>query len=252
MSNYKENTTNIDKIVDLSRKDRNTSLSATRPNVPMKELPVDVDNLRLRLADLQSRYDPTDNANFIRQNAMANEIQRLKKLVNLSSNKGTFEDMTESINKTLIQRIAEGLVRVEDILEDNQVYGGIGEGDRKAIKDAFYNAMERGWRYDDIIDSLVERCKLEGSLKETTIGVVSPATSIPTAPKPVGTSTQTPNAISQVAPAANINIGGQQITKPTTQQDLDNLTKSLEKTMKDPNFNKDFSTLLAKVMQKGM
>lgn len=252
MNINKENTADIDQIVDLSRKDKNTSLSATRPNMPMKELPVDIDNLHLRLADLQSRYDQSDNTDYLRQIAMAKEIQRLKKLIYQSSSKGTFENMTESINKTLIQRIAEGLVRVEDILEGKQVYGGIGEGDRKAIKNAFYDAVERGWRYDDIIDSLVERCKLEGTLQETTIGVVSPATSIPTPPKPAGTSPQTPNAISQVAPAANVQIGSQQINKPTTQQDLDNLAKGIEKTMKDPNFNKDFSTLLAKVMQKGM
>lgn len=215
-----------------------------------------LDNLRLQLEILESRLDPNyksigNHQVWIQQQAIADQISNLREQINQLASEGTFETMTESVELSLLKRIAEGLVRIEDILEGNQVYGGINDVDRKAIKDAFYSAMERGWQYDDIVDSLVEGVKVEVNLREASIGTISPLPKLPTIPKPAATAPQTPQAISQVQPAANVQIStGSTTTDPAATTDPKELAKAIDQKLRDPNVNKEFSQLLAKVMQR--
>lgn len=164
----------------------------------------------------------------------------------------------DTTDQKLVRLVAEGLVRIDDIYNDRKVYGGITVESRYQLKKVIDTAIKQGIEYQDIVESLTVYFT-----KLNEIGPIGPITGMAKPgqpPKPAGTSPQTPNAISQVAPAANVSIGSQQVSnpntqqdnKPTTQQDLNDLAKGLEKTMKDPNFNKDFSSLLAKVLQKGM
>jgi hypothetical protein len=216
----------------------------------------DLDNLQLQLEILESRLDPnyqsvSNHEVWIQQQAIANQISSIREQINQLASKGTFETMTESVELSLLKRIAEGLVRIEDILEGNQVYGGINEVDRKAIKDAFYDAMERGWQYDDIVDSLVEGVKVEVDLREASIGAIGPIAKLPTVPKPAATAPQTPQAITQVPPAANVQIStGSTTAEPNAAVDPNELAKAIDQKLRDPNVNKEFSQLLAKVMQR--
>lgn len=243
----------IAQLKGVMKHDHAPNLRRPLGTTPHKEMPVDVDNLKLQLRDLESRFNPDyqysdDHKVWVRQQAIADQISKLKTLIRQSQGKGTFENMTESIEQSLLKRIAEGLVRIEDILEGNEVYGGINDTDRKAIKDAFYDAMGRGWQYDDIVESLVEGVKIEVNLREASIGTIGTIPKIPTVPKPASTAPQTPQAITQVPPAANVQISGTPVQN--TPVDPKELEKAIDQKLRDPNVNKEFSQLLAKVMQK--
>jgi hypothetical protein len=67
--------------------------------------------------------------------------------------------MIDSISSTLLNRIVEGLVRVNDIVEDKNVYGGITENERHFIKQSVNDLLESGIDYHDSVDSLVEYFK---------------------------------------------------------------------------------------------
>lgn len=155
----------------------------------------------------------------------------------------------KGINPKLARRIAEGLVRVDDILNNGYVYGGISDQDRQRIRETIDSAQQLGIDYTDAVNSLVEYLADEVKIME--IGPIMPVTGMTRpaqAPKPAATA-QTQQAVTPPGAAANVNVSGQ---STTTQPEIDQqqLIKIMGDRIKDPNVSKDFAELLAKVMQR--
>ena len=151
-----------------------------------------------------------------------------------------FHDLYSTIDSKLAERISQGLVRVIDIVEDRQVYGGINDNDREAVKAVYRRGLQEGIDPSDLI------LTIESLVQEVTIPPVgSTAPAVPQPPKPPGTAPMTARAPAEPEPAANVQIGQQQ--QPVNPQ---NLEKEIGDKLKDPTFGKDFAELLARVMQR--
>jgi len=116
--------------------------------------------------------------------------------------------MIDSISSTLLNRIVEGLVRVNDIVEDKNVYGGITENERHFIKQSVNDLLESGIDYHDSVDSLVEYFKDQKYVRSINeVGVVG------TVGQSAGQAQTTPSASAgQAAPTTSAG----QTTPPTT------------------------------------
>jgi len=155
-----------------------------------------------------------------------------------------FDRIADNINPLLRQRINTGLVRIEDIIADRRVYGGISKSDRNIVKSLYEQALHSGIDKSDAIYNIE-------SLIQEIITPVTTSRSI-TPPKPTGTAPMTAQAITPPSPAANVQIGQQSSSTQTTTLNPKDLEKSINDRLQDPKFGQDFATLLAKVMQKGM
>jgi hypothetical protein len=115
--------------------------------------------------------------------------------------------MIDSISSTLLNRIVEGLVRVNDIVEDKNVYGGITENERHFIKQSVNDLLESGIDYHDSVDSLVEYFKDQKYVRSINeVGVVG------TVGQSAGQAQTTPSASAgQAAPTTSAG----QTTPPT-------------------------------------
>lgn len=153
-----------------------------------------------------------------------------------------FENLNEVLSEDLTTRIQNGLVRLEDIIEGNNVYRGITEQDLAAIMQAYEHGIAEGIEHHDLIESLKTIIGEIGPIMPTTTPMRTP-----TAPKPAGTAPMTPQATAQTPSAANVQIGTQPNTTTVNPQ---NLEKELGDRLKDPTFGKDFAELLARVMQR--
>lgn len=158
-------------------------------------------------------------------------------------------DLYQGINPKLAKRIAEGLVRVDDILNNGYIYGGISNEDRQRIRETIESAEKLGIEYADAVNSLVEYLADEVKIME--IGPIMPVTSMtkPGQPPKPAPGAQTQQAVAPVGAAANVNVTGQN-TSSQPQLSQQELIKAMGDRMKDPNVSKDFAELLAKVMQR--
>ena len=160
----------------------------------------------------------------------------------------SFENIQESLTKDLIKRITSGLVRVQDIVDNRSLFGGITESDRSFINNIYKQGISEGIDPDDVVTSLETLLVSEEFIAEISpIAPITPVPKLPTTPKPPGTAPMTTQAVSQTQPAANVQVGQQPNTQPINPQ---NLEKEIGNKLKDPTFGKDFAELLAKVMQR--
>ena len=117
------------------------------------------------------------------------------------------------IDSKLVSRIAMGLVRIQDIVENRWVYGNISDSDRTAIQKMYTESVDAGLDHIDSSIGLFEFFKKqhEESLNEiTTIGTT-------------GTSNTTSNVANTTPTSA-----GTVTNKPMSQQGIDALGQMLK------------------------
>lgn len=162
-------------------------------------------------------------------------------------------DLKESISHDLITRIARDLVRVQDIIANKKIYGGITESERQAIKETYARAHSNNISKQDIFDSIVELCR--SHLNE--ISPVMPVTAMSTAsnqvnksPAAAATGAQTNRPVTPADTAANISMQLKSLNPQELQRGIDAAMR------KDPNLskniNKSFADVLAKMVKPGM
>ncbi len=63
---------------------------------------------------------------------------------------------TQKLSAGLVKRISEGLVRIEDILHDREIYGAITATERETIKSMVKESVRTGLSVEDSVLSLSE------------------------------------------------------------------------------------------------
>ncbi len=144
----------------------------------------------------------------------------------------------------LVSRITENLVRIQDIVENRRIYGGISEQDRNAIRGLYQQGRRLGIEHNDLVESIRNYIMEIGPIMPVT--AMSTTTPAKTATAATAPGTQTARPVNQPQPAANISIQQQPTTNPKE------LEKAISDRMKDPKFGTDFAQLLAKMLQKGV
>jgi hypothetical protein len=120
------------------------------------------------------------------------------------------------INTKLLNRIVEGLVRIDDIVEDRDVYGGISQDERDIIKQSISESIDAGIDYGDSISALVEYFKHQQFVRAINeVGVIGTVGSTPAtgaAPAPSAGAVTKPPIGQPTANAAPTSAGT--VTKP--------------------------------------
>jgi len=99
------------------------------------------------------------------------------------------------INTKLLNRIVEGLVRIDDIVKDRDVYGGISQEERNAIKQSIIESIDAGIDYNDSVSALVEYFKHQQFVQAMNeVGVIGTVGSTPAPGTPPATGTPAPSA----------------------------------------------------------
>lgn len=162
-----------------------------------------------------------------------------------SKNNNVFaiENISESITPNLMFRIVNDLVRIEHIVQDRQVYGGIKESEKNLIKEAVRFGLKNNINEEDVYQSLVEYFRQ--SLNE--IGPIMPVTGMTTANSkpPAQTAVagaQTNRPVTPTEPAANVAV---QLKSLNPQELEKNIGTMLQK---DPNLSKDINKSFASVL----
>jgi hypothetical protein len=127
------------------------------------------------------------------------------------------------IDSKLVSRIAMGLVRIQDIVENRWVYGNISDSDRTAIQKMYTESVDAGLDHNDSSIGLFEFFKKqhEESLNEiTTIGTTGTT----------GTSNTTSNVANTTPTSA-----GTVTNKPISQPGIDALGQMLKSAGLNPS-----------------
>jgi len=125
------------------------------------------------------------------------------------------------IDSKVVSRIAMGLVRIQDIVENRWVYGNISDSDRAAIQKMYNESVDSGLDHNDSSFGLFEFFKQqhEEKLNEiTTVGTT-------------GTGGATAGNVANTAPASNSTV----TNKPVTQQGVDALGQMLKSAGLNPS-----------------
>jgi hypothetical protein len=125
------------------------------------------------------------------------------------------------IDSKVVSRIAMGLVRIQDIVENRWVYGNISDSDRAAIQKMYNESVDAGLDHNDSSLGLFEFFKQqhEEKLNEiTTVGTT-------------GTGGVTDGNVANTAPASNSTV----TNKPVTQQGVDALGQMLKSAGLNPS-----------------
>lgn len=135
-----------------------------------------------------------------------------------SGNPGT---SSTAVSESLMNRVVKNLVRIQDIVENKKVYGGLDTADRRLIVHSIKESMRGGLSFEDALTAMVEEFKQNISEVGTigTVGTVgaNPATTAPGAPAKPGT---TANA----APAAQSTVK----SEPMSSQGIEALGQVLK------------------------
>jgi hypothetical protein len=152
--------------------------------------------------------------------------------------------LPKNFDSKLVSRISENLVRIQDIVENRRVYGGISEQDRDTIHTLYQQGRQLGIEHNDLVESIRNYIMEIGPIMPVT--AMSTTSPVKTATATTAPGTQTARPVNQPQPAANISIQQQPTTNPKE------LEKAISDRMKDPKFGNDFAQLLAKMLQKGV
>lgn len=128
------------------------------------------------------------------------------------------------IDSKVVSRIAMGLVRIQDIVENRWVYGNISDCDRAAIQKMYNESVDSGLDHNDSSFGLFEFFKQqhEEKLNEiTTVGTTGTS----------GTGGATDGNVANTAPASNSTV----TNKPVTQQGVDALGQMLKSAGLNPS-----------------
>lgn len=159
-------------------------------------------------------------------------------------NKSNIAENLESVVSTsLMTRITEGLVRIEDIANDRRVYGGVTAEEKQAIKQALMLGKKDNIATDDLVESLVEYFRQH--LNE--IGPIMPVTgmgqsTIKPAAQTAAPGTQTQRPVTPAAAAANVAMSIQSMNQQDLEKGIGDYLK------KDPNFAKTVNTSFANIL----
>lgn len=104
---------------------------------------------------------------------------------------------TGSISESVKDRIVGNLVRIEDIVEGQKVYGGLTDDDRRLIKHEIKESMRHGMTLEDAVMSMIEEFKNARLNELASIGAIGPGGK---APAPAATTTPA-TAANVAAPA---------------------------------------------------
>jgi len=128
-----------------------------------------------------------------------------------------------NISSKLISRIATGLVRIDDIVENRQVYGGIALTDSNTIKQMVDESIAAGLDYDDTLIALQEYFTQQRDYKLNEVGTVGTVAT-----------TGTPTT-GNVANAAPTSAGSVSSVKPITPQEIDSFGAMLKNAGLNPS-----------------
>jgi len=92
---------------------------------------------------------------------------------------GSSQTNVGSISESVKDRIAGNLVRVQDIVEGQKVYGGLSDNDRRLIKHEIKESMRFGLTLEDAIMSMIEEFKSSKLEELASIGAVGPGGKAP-------------------------------------------------------------------------
>lgn len=166
-----------------------------------------------------------------------------KSLANKSQQSINFDRVVESIDRKILQRIVEGLVRVEDIVENKPVYGGISKDQRLVIANLLETSGQN-IKQKDIIEEFT-------AYLETCVFEAIPPTPLtptpgyqPPKPAPGAQTRQAVPPVQPVQPAANLAIASQTMDPEKFKRDIANKLKT------DPKAGEEFATLLSRLLQK--
>ena len=128
-----------------------------------------------------------------------------------------------NISSKLISRIAGGLVRIDDIVENRQIYGGIALTDSVAIKQMVDESVAAGLDYDDTLIAIQEYFAQQKDTELNEVGTIGTVgtTGLPTA--------------ANVANTAPTSAGTVTSTKPITPQGIDSIASMLKNAGLNPS-----------------
>lgn len=125
------------------------------------------------------------------------------------------------IDSKVVSRIAMGLVRVQDIVENRWVYGSISDSDRAVIQQMYNESVDAGLDHNDSSLGLYEFFKKQHEEKLNEVGTVGT----------VGTTGAPTGNVANTAPAAT----GTVTNKPMSQQGVDALGQMLKSAGLNPS-----------------
>lgn len=125
------------------------------------------------------------------------------------------------IDSKVVSRIAIGLVRVQDIVENRWVYGSISDSDRAVIQQMYNESVDAGLDHNDSSLGLYEFFKKQHEEKLNEVGTVGT----------VGTTGAPTGNVANTAPAAT----GTVTNKPMSQQGVDALGQMLKSAGLNPS-----------------
>lgn len=125
------------------------------------------------------------------------------------------------IDSKVVSRIAMGLVRIQDIVENRWVYGSISDSDRAVIQQMYNESVDAGLDHNDSSLGLYEFFKKQHEEKLNEVGTVGT----------VGTTGAPTGNVANTAPAAT----GTVTNKPMSQQGVDALGQMLKSAGLNPS-----------------
>lgn len=128
-----------------------------------------------------------------------------------------------NISSKLISRIATGLVRIDDIVENRRVYGGIALTDSDAIKQLVNESIAAGLDYNDTLIALQEYFTQQRDSKLNEVGTVGTVAT---------TGTPTTGNVANTAPTS---AGSVSSVKPITPQGIDSIGAMLKNAGLNPS-----------------
>lgn len=129
-----------------------------------------------------------------------------------------------NISESLKTRVVRNLVRIEDILEGQQVYGGIDQNDQRLVRAAIKESMRGGIAFEDAILSMIQGFKeeLDEYAPSGTTGTA--ASGNPAAPGAKSATASAPGTQANAAPAST----GTVQAKPVSSQGVEALGQVLK------------------------
>lgn len=126
------------------------------------------------------------------------------------------------IDSKVVARVAQGLVRIQDIVENRWVYGGISDSDRAAIQKMYTESVESGL---DHVDSSIGLFEFFKQQHQDTVNEITTVGTTGT------TGTGTAGNVANTAPAAP----GTVTNKPMSPQGIDALGQMLKSAGLNPS-----------------
>ena len=154
---------------------------------------------------------------------------------------------TKTVSESLMNRITKDLVRIQDVLENKEVYGGITESDRKLIKHSIRDLMETGLSFDDAVFSMIEEFNQNINQLDKNIDEVAPMGTVGTigAIGGAGPGTAATGTAATNKPQSNVTPTG--TTQPVSSQSIDALAQLLGRAGLSPS---QLSSVLSKARQQ--